>query len=284
MALFNWSKKKESANEKPMISNEMQMLFAKLLFTSEPTWDDAVLEQEIVRNFPLFSSTDIGSKENQRSRQYFFRDYIVRYGEGDLPAQGTIFKPEKEFSQQTLASAYRQAWHWHNAEATAGTCKYDLMVGDLMSMLLTHQDRVEYYQKFLTAVVKALKPTAIYFPASEKLIEPEEYLKQIEEHGFRNLYALINVRLFNVEGKGMLMDSLGLQALGLPDFQIQFLQYDPGQIAGLLYSYAEYIFNHGSVIEDGNTVEGVEQGSRWRCIYSRAAIPPNRSVIEIKPE
>lgn len=283
MALFNGGKKKNIATEKPMIANEMQILMVKLLFTKEPAWQDAILEQELVRYFPLFSSTDISGKDSERSRQYFFRNYRVPYTEGDLPAQGTIFRSDKPFGQDTLATAYRQTWHWHTAKEIAGKCTCEVMVTDLMALPLSYRDRVIYFQKFLTAVVKAMKPEALYFTSSDKLIDPAAYLRQIEEHGFENLYALLNVRLYNVAGGGMLMDSIGMHALGLPDFQIQFTEMDPGQIAGLLYSYAQYIYDHGSVIEDGNTVEGLETGSRWQCVYSHAAVEPRRSVVDVKP-
>jgi hypothetical protein len=283
MALFNWGKKKSIDEEKTMIANEMQMLTVKLLFENEPAWQDAILERELVRYFSLFSSTDISRNDSAKSRQYFFRNYMVQYKEGDLPAQGTIFKPEKPFSQDILTHAYRQVWHWNTAQEVTAKCMYDLMVTDLMSMLLPYRERVTYFQKFLTAVVRVMKPQALYFTSSDKLVDPQEYLRQIDEHGFENLYALLNVRLYNVVGNGMLMDSIGLHALGLPDFQIQFADKDPGQIAGLLYSYAQYIYDFGSVIEDGNTVEGIEQGSRWPCVYSSAAIEPKRFVIEVKP-
>jgi hypothetical protein len=283
MPLFNWGKKKNIGAEKAMIANEMQMLMVKLLFEREPSWQDAILEQELVGYFPLFSSTDISGKDSERSRQYFFRNYMVHYTEGDLPAQGTIFKSEKSFSQDTLTQAYRQAWHWHTAQEVAGKCSYELMVTDLMALPLPYRDRVTYFQKFLTTVVRVMKPQALYFTSSDKLIDPAEYLKQIDEHGFENLYALLNVRLYNVVGSGMLMDSMGMHALGLPDFQIQFSEKDPGQIAGLLYSYAQYIYDYGSVIEDGNTVEGIEHGSRWQCVYSSAATEPKRFVIDVQP-
>lgn len=283
MPLFNWGKKKNIGAEKAMIANEMQMLMVKLLFEREPSWQDAILEQELVRYFPLFSSTDISGKDSERSRQYFFRNYMVHYTEGDLPAQGTIFKSEKSFSQDTLTQAYRQAWHWHTAQEVAGKCSFELMVTDLMALPLPYRDRITYFQKFLTTVVRVMKPQALYFTSSDKLIDPAEYLKQIDEHGFENLYALLNVRLYNVVGSGMLMDSMGMHALGLPDFQIQFSEKDPGQIAGLLYSYAQYIYDYGSVIEDGNTVEGTEHGSRWQCVYSSAAIEPKRFVIDVQP-
>lgn len=283
MPLFNWGKKKNIGAEKAMIANEMQMLMVKLLFEREPSWQDAILEQELVRYFPLFSSTDISGKDSERSRQYFFRNYMVHYTEGDLPAQGTIFKSEKSFSQDTLKQAYRQAWHWHTAQEVAGKCSFELMVTDLMALPLPYRDRITYFQKFLTTVVRVMKPQALYFTSSDKLIDPAEYLKQIDEHGFENLYALLNVRLYNVVGSGMLMDSMGMHALGLPDFQIQFSEKDPGQIAGLLYSYAQYIYDYGSVIEDGNTVEGTEHGSRWQCVYSSAAIEPKRFVIDVQP-
>jgi hypothetical protein len=279
MSIFNFGKKKTPS----FLYNEPQLLYAKLLFESEPQWDDVLLEEEIAKNFPLFTSHDIAKHENKNTRQYFFRNYVGRYAEGELPAQGTIFKPEKAFDQQVLTEALRQVWHWNEAKDVVANCRHELMVSDLLTMVLTYKERVECYQKYLSSVVKVLKPKVLFFPTSEKLIHPDHFLEQLQEKSHLSLYGLINVRLFNIQGGGLFMDTVGLHALGLPDFQIRFQNYDPGQIAALLYSYAQYIFDRGSVIENGNTVDGIEEGSFWKCVYSHASLPPKRLLIEIQP-
>lgn len=81
----------------------------------------------------------------------------------------------------------------------------------------------------------------------------------------------------------MLMDTLGLAALGLPDLQCHFRSLTPNEVALLLYSLASYVFEHGDVIANGHTVEGIAAGSRWRCRHEVSLVPPEREVIDIDP-
>ena len=70
----------------------------------------------------------------------------------------------------------------------------------------------------------------------------------------------------------MVLDTLGLHVFGLPDLQCHFRDRDPGEIAGLLYATALYVFDSGDVIADGNTISGPDgdgalssAGARRRC-------------------
>jgi hypothetical protein len=78
------------------------------------------------------------------------------------------------------------------------------------------------------------------------------------------------------------MDTLGLAALGLPDLQCHFHGLEVNEVAGLLYNTAWYVFENGDVIEDGQTVDGVD-GHRWRCQHEVALVPPEREVLDINP-
>ena len=37
------------------------------------------------------------------------------------------------------------------------------------------------------------------------------------------------------------------------------------------------------VIRDGDTIEGMQPGEKWRCLQEKALIPPGRLVIDIDP-
>ena len=39
----------------------------------------------------------------------------------------------------------------------------------------------------------------------------------------------------------------------------------------------------GDVIRDGDTIEGIEPGEKWRCLQEEALIPPDRLVIDLDP-
>lgn len=278
-----FKKKKATAAAEPVapLTNDPQMLFARLLFMEEPQFHDALLKEELSKQFDRFHG---GNNESQnKHRQYFFPNYTVEYQEGSLPAQCTIFKPDApDYVKTDLEKAYQQSWHWSEAREETQHFSQELIVNDLMALPLDYQDRVELFQKFLYAAALSLKPAAIYFPSSEKLVKTSDYLAQLQEQGWHTLYSLLNVRLFNINEGGMLMDTVGLHAIGLPDLQIRFEAHDPSQIAGLLYAYGQYLFENGSVILNGNTVEGLEEGSRWKCLYSNALLDPARSVLDIK--
>ena len=101
-----------------------------------------------------------------------------------------------------------------------------------------------------------------------------------------NIQRCLDLRLYNVgDGKPgeLLMDTVGLHLLGLPDFQIRFKNLDEGEIAGLLWNYAYYIFEQGDVFENGNTILGLEPNSRWKCERQKSLVAPERIVINVQP-
>ncbi len=44
-----------------------------------------------------------------------------------------------------------------------------------------------------------------------------------------------------------------------------------------------YLFRQGDIINDGETVEGVERGQKWVCRHEQALVPPEREVLDINP-
>ena len=111
MSLFNWKKKEEPAPEH--LYNNDEMLFARLLFETNPQFDDTILLQEISKQF---SQVEPATHDRDDARQYFFRDYMASFKEGSLPAQCTIFRPGASDIQKSLEKAYQQLWHWREAK------------------------------------------------------------------------------------------------------------------------------------------------------------------------
>ncbi|OZB97619.1 DUF4261 domain-containing protein [Paenibacillus sp. XY044] len=215
---------------------------------------------------------------------FFHLNYMISYSEGEMPAQ-TSLMPVDNRPEGDYATAVQQSWHWREAGEVMGGCGYTLLLTDLMASGLEPQDRLRLITGALRAVLETAPCDAVYFRASDKLVEPQAYLAAVEEGAL--LYGAMNIRFYNVEGTGSgrsegLMDSLGLAALGIPDVQCHFYDLDPSELAGQLTDAAYYLFGQGDVIEDGETI-GFTEDMRWRCEHQYALAQPQRVVIDIDP-
>jgi hypothetical protein len=81
----------------------------------------------------------------------------------------------------------------------------------------------------------------------------------------------------------MVLDTLGLSALGLTDVQIHCRDLDANAVANVVSALGGYLFEHGDVIESGHTVPGIPEWERWRCQREVSLIEPTREVIDIHP-
>ena len=111
---------------------------------------------------------------------------------------------------------------------------------------------------------------------SQRIVDPQRYKEDLEQGGLL-FSSAVNVRMFKIEQSDeRIMDTMGLAGLGCLDLQSIFTNLDPGKMGLYLYHLAEYIFERGDVIRDGDSAEGIELNERWRCrkVPSYSAIPP----------
>ncbi len=248
------SKKQESPE------NPTELLMVKLFFGDVPSLDDELIEKELRLRFNKIEFPETYDKKSN-SRHYFFKDYEVKFPEGNIPAQATILLPnEHKVDYSELTTSCRQSWNWRKAEETVKKCSYEVLITDVMSRNLDHKLRIEYFQKFASSIVSAMKPAAVWVRNSEVILTPSDFIKKSSQNNYQNINTFMNVRLFNIQETEdeIIMDTLGLHSLGLPDFEFRFTNCDPQKIAGLLFNYSNYIFENGVVIEHGNTIEGIE--------------------------
>jgi hypothetical protein len=154
-----------------------------------------------------------------------------------------------------------------------------------MSRSLPHQERLDFFQRFVVAVVRATQPSVVHFKNSDKVLAAADYLSSVatEEPAF--LDGALNVRMFNINGPGneVLMDTLGLSAYGLADFECRFSGYNPGEIAGVLTNIAYYVFDTGDQIRSNSTVQGIGKNPIWKTNYADSKVEPSRLVVEVIP-
>lgn len=128
---------------------------------------------------------------------------------------------------------------------------------------------------------------AFFFSGSGKLFEAEEIRCNQIEGPDRFIRYAVNVRFFTIEGsEDMLVDTLGMNILFLPDLQYHFHSLDPNWVVNHAYNVASYLLTSGNEIDSGETVDGIKDGDmdsniQWKCQYEDALIQPKRPVLDI---
>ena len=289
MSLFNIFKKKNNienngqVTEKDYVGNFSELLTAKLLFFEKPNFDiNQVLAE--VKKYNL----KVEHSASENTFLFSFPDHPVQLADATIPAQCTIMIADPGKTQVELPdAAFQQNWHWPEANQTANNCTYEILVTDLMSRTLPYKERLNLFMNFLVATIKATQPAAVYCAPGQKILNPADIVRIWDTDKIQILNAICNVRLYNAgndpQTKDLLMDTIGLHTIGLPDFQIRFSAFDENEIANLLWTYAYYAYEFGDIIIDGNTLEGLKPGSKWRCEKQISLVAPERIVINITP-
>lgn len=264
-------------------TNEPELFYAQFLFEAPFTLDKEQILTDLTREFIQIEG--LGSEDG--SFLYAFPEYSAQYDDKEVPMQCAILISEIPLPAKQFESALQQNWEWQEAQEVIPRCQYHFMVTDLLSRNLDYRLRAECFQKFVIAIIRATRPQAVYFKHSDKLVEPFAYADAVTDEQPDVLNGLMNIRFFNVsngkEGE-LFMDTLGLHALGLPDFQITFTEYDPNEIASLLTGYGHYIYQKGLVIEEGSSIQGLQPDQIWICHFMDSFVPPRRVVIAMEKE
>ncbi len=254
------------------------------LLSSEPlTWDASSLRAEL-GHVELLPEPEPGAAfqvvhENQRAEM-----------PGSAPQPPTaVVVPLATVDGNVVAKALQQTWDWPAARQTIETCGCSTFVTDRFARHLGYKERWRLLRQTTAALLRSAMPRAcnraILAPQAQRLIEPEPFL-QGQQPGGDHLCGVVNVRLFKVADHGegcLMMDTLGLSVLGLPDLQCVFRGIDPDEVAALLWDYAYYVFEKGDVIADGETIKGLKTDDFWTCGRQESLVEPRRVVLDIYP-
>ena len=204
-------------------------------------------------------------------------DFPVEFEDGTKAIVTNVMRPKED---RGGAGPYdlSQSWAFDGKEDAAQRATTTLLVVEMLGRGAPAKDRVSAFKTTLGAVVEQTRPLAIWSAGAAELVAPE----RVGEHP---LTCLVNVRLFRIENdEGVcVLDTLGLDTLGMPDFQLHFRGLDPSELAGYLRNLAAYAYEHGAEIESGHTVSGPKGDERWRVQHEEALVAPDRLVLDIDP-
>ena len=229
----------------------------------------------------------VGDDEKAHSLLFFHRDHLVTLADAKLPAQTVVFLTDQPFRiTEALTESLQQSWSFPGAADVVGRCRNTILVTDLMTSPLEYRERLELFEDALAGILEALPALAIHWRPTGRFVNPQRFLEAYDGGGSGRFFAgSLNVRFYNITNSpgDMLMDTLGLAALGLPDLQCHYRDLPPGQVAAVLANTGYYIFENGDVIENGHTLEGITVGSRWRCQHEESMLKPSRVVLDLDP-
>lgn len=264
----------------------------ELLYPQSPPMDAGTLADRVRAFCPQAAAADAGGRP---PILFSHRDHLVPVdlptdpaadGVPAVPARTVVMPTDRAIDVVALHAALGQTRDWDAAADALARSTVRVVVTDLLAKDLEPRERLALFEAVLLGVIEAARPAAIHWRPAGKLVDPAALLKASGSADADALpQAAINVRMFKVKrtDQGLLMDTLGLSALGLPDFQVLFTRMDPARVAAHLYAVALYALRNGDFVADGDAIEGPARGQEWVARHARALAEPARSVVAFDP-
>ncbi len=265
-------------NEKAHFSH---VYFYKLLFEKKPKLPNIEVIRKHLKKF--YNDVDIISKEDN-IYNIAINDLKVKYEDDkEIPAQ--LLMPESiEFDYTSIDDkVYSQMFDIRNPKGIIENCSYEIMISDFLSAGLDYKDRASLLNNWLMVALKLFEDCiAVYNEQSGKLLLRYQILHNTYPNNLRFLFSGVNIRIFSVENSDdIIVDTLGMYAIGLPDIQYHFKNLDIKDIVSHALNTIAYIFDNGAVIKSGDTLRGFSDDVFWNCRYENSLLKPYREILDI---
>lgn len=252
-----------------------------LLFEKKPEFDPATLLEAIRR---YVGKVESGQEQQEGFMAFFFPEIHQEFKDGNLPAQAQLIIPENhQVDLGRFQTAREQGAHWPEGYAKVQASRYEYFLSDFMMQTFPAATRLGVMGGLLRSAIAVLQPDVLYFSQSDQLVDPRSFLRRHSKED--QLFGFVNVRLFRIAEdpqNGLMMDTLGMHALGLPDLELYFHQYAANDVAARLMDYAYYQFEEGPVIRDGDEMIGMDDSEIWYGKRLTSSVGPEREVVRIQ--
>lgn len=216
------------------------------------------------------------------------KKYKVEFKDGSMPPQLMITECIRTDDFQLDEITKSQMWDCPESEEILSGCNYHVVATDMLAGGMEYRDRAGMLMDYMEALVE-MYPTceAVLFQTSGKMFTRDKIVNHQIPRESRFIYFAVNVRFFNIQGTDdMMVDTLGMSTLYLPDLQYHFHGMDPNWVVNHAYNALSYIYDNDCPIESGENIDGVENGElsrnvQWKCQYENALIQPVRQVLDI---
>lgn len=273
------------------------MLMIYMLFEKKPE----LLDVETVRKAaevkfggaePMLTPAVETVSAQQELMSFAINKYTAHFQDADLPPQVMLAQGLEFDSGEVGAMERSQLWDVRDGEELLDGCKYSCFISDFFGgAALDYKDRCDLLMDWLECVLPMF-PTckAVWVPTAGKLTSPESVLNVNIPKDQRFIHTCVNARFFNIEGTDgdMIVDTLGMYAVDLPDVQLHFNGLDPDDVVNYAYNICIYNYDAGAPIKSGETIDGlggdgnISREVQWKCQYEDALIQPVRVALDIE--
>jgi hypothetical protein len=245
---------------------------------------------------PLFSRDEILGKLRDRcgaasamdnakdgGLNFFFPDLRAPFKDSTVPVQIAMTVKPGQLPVAEVMPVMKQTWDWGEAKDLVAKHQATVSVSDLLASSLPYKSRLGFFQNVLCGLLELMKPLAIRWRASQKFVNPTALLAALEPGPKRDMIrGAVNVRRTIVKSTGgVVLDTLGLGALGMPDFEVALAERMPAPFEIALRSLARYQFDLGDVIAEGRTVKAGTEAFQLKIATS--SVEPKRDVFVLQP-
>lgn len=215
-------------------------------------------------------------------------DRTVETGKGNMPVLLMMSACFENDDKMITDFDRAQLWDCPDHERILSECRYAFTAIDSFGGGLLSTERAQLEIDWLATLLDLFPQCrAVYFANSGKLMETDRLREMINDSDKELFpYMAVNVRYFSTgESDGeLLIDTLGMAILGLPDIQYRFKGRNPSDIVCHAYNMACHLLYHDCPVMDGDTVGGFNangEPANWVCRYETAFVEPPREVISI---
>ena len=223
------------------------------------------------------------------SAGFMAKRYNVQYREENksMPPMLMLTKPIEIKKPVMNEMEMSQTWDCPGAEEILASCKYQVLANDMMAAGLHYHERAEMLVDYVDALLE-IYPTckAVVFETSKKMYTREALLNCSVPKEDKFIYYAVNVRFFNIQSTDdMIVDTVGMSTLFMPDLQYHFHGMDPNWVVNHAYNVLSYMFARENPIKSGDHIDGVKDGKmsrdvQWNVRYEESLIQPVREVID----
>jgi hypothetical protein len=253
------------------MSNSPGVYAVELLYDRQPEFDEARLLGALRSR--LGAVEPIEGMDS--SLGFIIGDLHASFADVRTNAQLVITSTEVGYSPELAADSLQQTWDWPGAADAVAGCTRGVFVSDFLARTLPPAVRLRFMVEAVRTVVELAPPLAIDWKPAQKLVDPRT--------GLTAPTLPFNVRFFTLADSGEnVMDTRGLDILGLPDVQCRFIGLSPAEVASHLYGIAAHLVQQGPV-RDG-FVAAATDGHRWVCRYGESLAGPTRQILDLRQD
>lgn len=247
----------------------------ELLFEENPLYENKHLLTSIKKYFNnveiLFDTNNLCS--------FVLNDYTSKTEDLEIPVQIIVIRENSPIKISKLLNSITQTSDNTYIENEIVNCNYSIVISDFMATEIKYNERIYLFNKFLKGLLEVIPCKAIHWSYSQKIVNPNDFQAAVTESDFYTLFGIINVRYFKFN-ESLILDTIGLSALGLPDIQCNFNSLDKGLVATILYDLANKIFINGDYIKD-NTELSI-MNINFKCSHQFSLTNPKRVIVNLE--